>query len=90
MYPLELYLFCSVTDLSLQYGFITRHYSHYNGKGASTNSAPGGGGESVFFHMKSLAAGCDFYELHSGDEVEFLMVTNKSKKNSAIHVKKLR
>jgi cold shock CspA family protein len=40
--------------------------------------------------MKSLASGVEFSDLHSGDEVEFLLVTNKAKKNSAIHVKKLR
>ena len=53
--------------------------------------AGGGSWESVFFHMNSLASGCEFSDLHSGDEVEFLLVSNsRGRKNSAIHVKKLR
>lgn len=55
-----------------------------NGNGNSNS-------ENVFFHMKSMAMGCDFSDLHSGDEVEFLLVTStKARKTSAIHVKKLR
>ena len=47
--------------------------------------------ESVFFHMNSLASGFEFSDLHLGDEVEFLVVVKqKTKKCSAIHVKKLR
>ena len=83
----------------LQHGFITRQYSHYakgtsNGSSSSSSSVGGAGGgswESVFFHMNSLASGCEFSDLHSGDEVEFLLVSNsRGRKNSAIHVKKLR
>ncbi len=82
----------------MQYGFIAPH-SHLEQNGNAFNShhshdqsgMENGGGKNVFFHMKSLAIGCDFSDLHSGDEVEFLLVTNtKGKKNNAIHVKKLR
>ena len=59
--------------------------------GSENGNGNGNGGDSVFFHMKGMASGSDFSALHSGDEVEFLLVTNtKAKKNSAIHVKKLR
>ena len=69
------------------------HHAYYNGKGGGNGSthSGGGAGESIFFHMNSLASGCGFSDLHSGDEVEFLLVPNsKAKKNTAIHVKKLR
>ncbi len=79
-------LFC----IAAQYGFINLRSSQYNGKGLLARETGSGGGESVFFHMKSVASGCDFSELHSGDDVEFLLVTNKAKKSNAIHVKKLR
>lgn len=60
-----------------QFGFIT-----YKGK----ETTP----QSVFFHMNSLAGGCGFDELQSGDEVEFMTVySHKAKKDSAIYVKKL-
>ena len=40
--------------------------------------------------MNSLAGGCGFDELQSGDEVEFMTVySHKAKKDSAIYVKKL-
>ena len=78
-----------------QYGFIA--YSGQsqllNGPTSTTSSNSGSNsptnGESIFFHMNSVFS--DFSDLHSGDEVEFLLVVNqKSKKNSANHVKKLR
>ena len=63
--------------LHSQYGFIA-----YQNEG---------GPASVFFHMNSLAGGCDPSELRPGDEVEFLVtLSQKTQKNSAIHVKKLR
>ena len=66
------------THIHTQYGFIT-----YPGEGRLS--------ESVFFHMNSLIGGCDFSELRAGDEVEFLLTfSQKARKNSAIHVKKLR
>ena len=88
-----------ITDLfiCLQYGFITLNYQQRNGGNGNGNGSGigigngGGGGESIFFHMNSMASGCEFSDLHSGDEVEFLLVTKtKAKKNNAIHVKKLR
>ena len=71
----------------LQYGFICLHNQFLGGIGNGN-----GNSENVFFHMKSMASGCDFSDLHSGDEVEFLLVTNSKarKTTSAIHVKKLR
>ncbi len=47
--------------------------------------------DSVFFHMNSLMSGCDFSDLRSGDEVEFMLSFNQNtKKRSAIHVRRLR
>ena len=41
--------------------------------------------------MNSVANGCDFSDLHPGDEVEFLITfSQKAQKNSASYVKKLR
>ena len=41
--------------------------------------------------MLKLLDGCDFEDLHVGDEVEFLGGVNpKTKKESAVYVKKLR
>ena len=72
--------------MCLQYGFISIHSPLQAG-----SDSVNGNGDSVFFHMKGMSSGCDFSALHVGDEVEFLLVTNtKAKKNSAIHVKKLR
>ena len=68
----------SLPPPSLQYGFLSYQ-------------AQGSGSDSVFFHMNSVVTGSDFSELEVGDEVEFLIVfSQKTKKNSAIHVKKLR
>ena len=63
-----------------QYGFIL-----YQDQGSD------GGEESIFFHMNSLTGGSDFSDLRPGDEVEFLITfSQRTNKNSAIHVKKLR
>ncbi|XP_064387702.1 cold shock domain-containing protein E1-like [Halichondria panicea] len=73
----------TVETIKGEYGFITCH-----GSLSSRSNSPTSNGESIFFHMKSVET--DFTALHSGDEVEFLLVSNsKSKKNSASHVKKL-
>ena len=83
------------THTHTQYGFITYcgPPQSLSGPNTTTNTNSGSNsptnGESIFFHMNSVAS--DFSDLHSGDEVEFLLVVNqKSKKNSANHVKKLR
>lgn len=69
--------------LSTQYGFIL-----YQDQSQRSN---GGGEESIFFHMNSLAGSCEFSDLRPGDEVEFLMTySQRTHKHSAIHVKKLR
>ena len=60
-----------------QYGFIA-----YQGEDYSN--------ENIFFHMNSLANGCNIADLNPGDEVEFLITfSQKAQKNSANYVKKL-
>ena len=66
-----------LTLLPTQYGFIA-----YQGEDQSS--------ENIFFHMNSLANGCNIADLNPGDEVEFLITfSQKAQKNSANYVKKL-
>ena len=67
--------------LIVQYGFIL--YQDPNQRNS--------GEESIFFHMNSLTGSCEFTDLRPGDEVEFLMTySQRTHKNSAVYVKKLR
>ncbi len=69
---------CTRARTHTQFGFIS-----FPGEGWKQ--------ESVFFHMNSLMSGCEFSDLRTGDEVEFMLTFNqKTQKRSAIHVRRLR